>query len=101
MKKRDMIGLVIAVAVMAITGVLLYTQLAPAPKDTGINVVVPAKVKDPLSETKVPYVDPKDGKTKEISDAERMTELEVYTDYSAPQECTDSSCGRPDDDPPI
>lgn len=85
MKKRDMIGLVIAVAIIAITGVLLYTQLAPAPKDTGINVVVPAKVKDPLSEDRPTKDEP--------SDNEKMTELEGYTDHSAPQECTDENCG--------
>ncbi|QQS27064.1 hypothetical protein IPM44_00570 [bacterium] len=79
MKKRDIIGLVIAVALIAITGVLLYTQLAPAPKDTGISVSVPAKVAVPLS-------DPKD--------QEKLTELERYEDFSKPQQCTNETCGR-------
>ncbi len=81
MKRRDIIGLVIAVAVIAITGVLLYTQLAPAPKDTGINVQVPAKVAVPLSDQK---------------DQEKLTELERYNDYSSPQQCTAETCGRED-----
>jgi hypothetical protein len=81
MKKRDIIGLVIAVAIIAITGVLLYTQLAPAPKDTGISVQVPAKVAVPLEDEK---------------DKTKLTELERYNDYSAPQECKDQgdTCGK-------
>jgi hypothetical protein len=92
-KKRDLIGLVIAIAIVAITGVLLYTQMAPAPKDTGIKVMVPAKVKQPLSEEQLPYDDPYSEKTKMISDAEKMGEIERYSDYSNPQECTDENCG--------
>lgn len=72
MKKKDVIGLVIAVAIITITGVLLYSQLAPAPKDTGINVKVPAKVAIPMAKDE---------------DQAKMTELEQYVDYSAPQEC--------------
>lgn len=81
MKKRDVIGLVIAVAIIAIAGVLLYTQLAPAPKDTGISVKVPAKVTVPLEDQK---------------DQTKLTELERYDDYSAPQECKNQgdTCGK-------
>ena len=74
MKKRDVIGLVVAVAIIAIAGVLLYTQLAPAPKDTGITVQVPAKVVVPLADEK---------------EQTKLRKLERYNDYSAPQECKD------------
>lgn len=79
MKRRDIIGLVVAVAIIAITGVLLYSQLAPAPKDTGISVSVPAKVGVPLADQK---------------DQEKLSELERYEDFSTPQQCTDETCGR-------
>ncbi len=83
MKKRDLIGLVIAIAIISITGVLLYTQLAPAPKDTGISVVVPARVKEPLSDSGDP------------SDQKKMSSLEQFVDFSIPQKCSDSgsNCG--------
>lgn len=72
MKRRDVIGLVFAVAIFAIAGVLLYTQLAPAPKDTGISVMVPAKVAVPLSTDQ---------------QQQKMTEILRYKDFSDPQQC--------------
>lgn len=78
MKRRDVIGLVFAVAVFAIAGVILYTQLAPAPKDTGIAVQVPAKVKVPLSDE---------------NDVTKLNDLLRFVDFSDPQKCTDEKCG--------
>lgn len=80
MKKRDVIGLVIAIAIFSIAGVILYTQFVPASTGTGISVEVPAKVVVPLAEEK---------------DRAIATELERYADYSVPQKCKDQGdvCG--------
>lgn len=72
MKRRDLIGILIVVAIVSIIGVLLYTQFAPAPKDTGISVEVPAKVVVPLESD---------------ADKKTLTDLRGLSDYAKPPKC--------------
>lgn len=72
MKRRDLIGILIAVAIFSLIGVLLYTQLAPAPKNTEIKVVVPAKVVLPLQSDE---------------DKKKLSDLKALEDYSKPPQC--------------
>lgn len=85
MKKRDMIGLVIAIAIFVAAGVLLYSQLAPAPKNSDIKVSIPNPVKVPLDESD----------TSQPKAATKLDELKKLSDYSTPQKCIDApeKCG--------
>ncbi len=76
MKKRDLIGLLIIIAVVSVIGILLYTQLAPAPKDSQVKVQVPAKVEKPLAED---------------SDKQQLDDLRQLQDYSKPPKCADGA----------
>ncbi|MEI7818964.1 MAG: hypothetical protein WCI47_02495 [bacterium] len=76
MKQKDMIGLVVALVVLIGASVLLYSQLAPAPKDSGIKVEIPKEVKVPLDQAD------NDGKTQ----LKAITDL---VDFSNPQRCDD------------
>ncbi|MCC7543141.1 hypothetical protein IT415_00290 [bacterium] len=85
MKRRDMIGLVIAIAIFVAAGVLLYSQLAPAPQDSGIKVTIPRPVTMPLDEAD----------TSQPNDRTKLDELKKLTDFSTPQKCIDQPdrCG--------
>lgn len=74
MKKRDIIGLIIALVIIAASGILLYSQLAPAPQDSGIKVTIPNKVAVPLASE---------------DDQADMAIVKALTDYSVPQRCDD------------
>lgn len=67
MKTRDLIGIVFAVAIAASAIILLYTQLAPAQKDTNVQVEIPNAVKVPLSDS---------------NDADQLKALKQLNDYN-------------------
>lgn len=75
MKKRDLIGLLIIIAIVSVIGILLYTQLAPAPKDSQVKVLIPAKVEKPLAEE---------------ADKQKLDDLRQLQDYSKPPKCADN-----------
>lgn len=81
MKSRDIIGLIIALVVLAVCGILLYTQLAPAPQDSGIQVTVPRAVVVPLSTS---------------ASQDSLGTIKGLTDFSVPQRCDDKPelCNR-------
>ncbi len=85
MKRRDMIGLVVAIAIFVAAGVLLYSQLAPAPQDSGIKVSVPRPVKIPLDQAS----------TSKPTAADKLKDIKLLNDYSTPQKCIDKpdKCG--------
>lgn len=71
MKTRDIIGAVIALAIIIVTGTIFYTQLAPVPKGTGIVVEVPPKLNVPLSS--------------DVAKKQR-DDMRALQDYARPQE---------------
>lgn len=44
MKKKDIITLVISIAIFMVAGGFIYRYMAPPPKNTGIKVIIPHKV---------------------------------------------------------
>ncbi len=72
MKRRDLIGILVIVAIISVIGVLLYTQLAPAPKDSAIMVEVPPKVAVPLQSE---------------DDQRILNDLKALSDYAKPPKC--------------
>ena len=85
MKRRDMIGLVIAIAIFVAAGVLLYSQVAPAPQDSGIKVNVPRPVRIPLDQAS----------STRPSSSDKLKDIKLLNDYSTPQKCIDKpeKCG--------
>lgn len=81
MKSRDIIGLIIATMILIGCAILLYTQLAPAPADSGIKVMVPKTVVVPLSDSK---------------SKDNLISIRSLTDFSVPQRCDDKPelCNR-------
>ena len=74
MKTRDLIGLTIALVIIIVAGVLLYGQLAPAPKDSGIQVQIPQPVIVPLNSD---------------ADKTKLADIKALKDLSVPQKCDD------------
>lgn len=74
MKSRDIIGIVIAIVLVTVSATLLYSVLAPAPADSGIQATIPQPVKVPLAES---------------ADMNKLTDLRKLTDFSVPQRCID------------
>jgi hypothetical protein len=81
MKSREMIGIVIALVIISVSGILLYSQLAPVPKESGVQVVIPQAVAVPLKST---------------AEQDKLTDIKRLTDYSVPQRCIDNpdACNR-------
>ena len=81
MKSRDLVGLIMAIVIVTVAGVLLYSQLAPASSDSGIKVIVPQAVTVPLSATTA---------------QDNLTTIKGLTDFSVPQKCDDKPelCNR-------
>jgi|GEM_PF-5444784 len=75
MKTRDMIGLAVAAAILIAASVMLYTLIAPAPKNSGIQVSVPKAVVVPLSKE---------------ADQGYLKSIKLFKDYSTPQKCDDN-----------
>jgi len=84
MKTRDMIGLAVATAILIAAGVMLYTLIAPAPKNSGIQVSLPKVVAVPLSSE---------------DDLGYLKSVKLFKDYSNPQKCDDNEdkCKRGND----
>lgn len=76
-KTRDLIGIILAISIFIGAGLLLYTQLAPAQKNSGIMVEVPNAIQQPLASD--------DSKT----DKKTITELEDFYKKVDIKECAD------------
>ncbi|MDP4038611.1 MAG: hypothetical protein Q8P54_01415 [bacterium] len=44
MKPRDIVIIIICIIIILISGIILYSNFAPVPKDSGITVEIPRKV---------------------------------------------------------
>lgn len=44
MKKKDIVALVVSIAIFMVAGGLIYRYVVPPPKNTGIKVEIPHKV---------------------------------------------------------
>jgi len=53
MKPRDIVIIIISLIIIIISGIILYSNFAPVPKDSGIMVEIPRKVESSFNQEKL------------------------------------------------
>ncbi len=53
MKPRDIVIIIICLIIIIISGIILYSNFAPVPKDSGITVEIPRKVDPNFNQEKL------------------------------------------------